>query len=135
MGRIRTYPLAAPPTVLLPARPAAPLRAIDVTVGGLALLLTAPLMAALALLVRCTSHGPVLHRDLITTADGRRVELLSFRTALDGARTEAAERVRAVIGASTEVPVTRPGRVLRALRLDRLPRLVNVVAGHVSFFG
>jgi lipopolysaccharide/colanic/teichoic acid biosynthesis glycosyltransferase len=134
MGRVRTFPAPARPGFRAPARPAPLLRGIDVVAAVLAIVVAAPLLALLALLVRTSSHGPVLSRELAVTRDGRRVELLSFRTVLDGAGTEAAERIRAVIGAAPEVPFTRSGRAMRALGLDRLPRLVNIVAGQSSFF-
>ena len=43
--------------------------------------------------------------------------------------------MRAVVGAAAQAPFTGPGRVMTRLRLDRLPRLKNVVAGDVSLFG
>jgi len=76
----------------------------------------------------------VLRRDAVVRPDDRRVWLLSFRTVVDGGDTAAHERVRSVFGASADA-TTPVGRLLRRTRLDRLPRLLNVVAGHTSFFG
>ena len=109
-------------------------RAVDLILGSTLLLLTAPLMAAVALAVRASSHGPVLHRERVRTPAGRMVELLSFRTMLDGGGTHTHERLRAIVGASATAALTPVGRLLVASRLDRLPRLVNVVAGHRSLF-
>jgi lipopolysaccharide/colanic/teichoic acid biosynthesis glycosyltransferase len=131
MGRTHTLTTAGRTRV----RPAPLLRAIDVLVGVVALVLAAPLLAVLALSVRLSSHGPVLQRRPAVAPDGRRVELLSFRTVLDGGRTEAHQRIRAVVGAADAPPLTGPGRVMHRLRLDGLPRLVNLVRGHVSLFG
>jgi len=103
-------------------------------VAALALALVLPLLAALALTVRRSSNGPVLHRERSFDRRGRAVELLSFRTTLDGAGTVSHERLRAVFGAGERLPVTSVGRILRATRLERLPRLYNVVAGHASLF-
>jgi lipopolysaccharide/colanic/teichoic acid biosynthesis glycosyltransferase len=126
-------------------RPAAPsrgralvlplLRAADLVVATLLLLTTAPLMALLALAVRASSHGRILHRERVRTASGSTVELLSFRTMLDGGGTETHERLRAIVGAGDDAHVTPVGRLLQATRLERLPRLINVVAGHRSLFG
>jgi lipopolysaccharide/colanic/teichoic acid biosynthesis glycosyltransferase len=110
-------------------------RAADVVAGTLLLVVSAPLMAVLALAVRLSSHGPVLHREPVITAAGRRLELLSFRTTVDGGNTTAHERVRAVVGADERAPLTPAGRFLRAARLERLPRLLNVVSGSASIFG
>jgi polysaccharide biosynthesis protein PslA len=109
-------------------------RAVDFTLGALLLLLAAPLMAALALAVRMTSNGSVLERLPAVDQRGRRVELLSFRTVMDGSATAAHARIRSVVASGVAAPVTGPGRLMLRLRLDRLPRLVNVVAGHVSLF-
>lgn len=106
-------------------------RAADVTVSILLLLLSAPLLAVLALAVRLTSHGPALHRDRAIAADGRAVELLSLRTTVDGGGSEAHARLRSVIGGCAMTPV---GRRLAQTRLDLLPRLVNVLKGEASLF-
>jgi lipopolysaccharide/colanic/teichoic acid biosynthesis glycosyltransferase len=139
MGRTHTPLRSAAVTATSPSRSAAtaPLaRAADVAVSALALLLALPVLAAVALAVRLSSHGPVLERTPATGRDGRAVQLLAFRTLVDGGRTEAHERFRSVIGAGADAtPVTSVGQVLQRLRLDRLPRLLNVLAGHRSLFG
>jgi putative colanic acid biosynthesis UDP-glucose lipid carrier transferase len=134
MGRVHAY-LATSTAAETRTRRVTVGRVIDVVVGGLLLALALPLMAVLALAVRRSSNGPVLHRDRIRDRHGRAVEVLSFRTTLDGGSTRIHQRMRAVIGARDEVPVTGIGRVLRATRADRLPRLFSVVAGHVSLLG
>jgi putative colanic acid biosynthesis UDP-glucose lipid carrier transferase len=111
------------------------LRGADLVLGSLLLLLAAPLMALLAIAVRASSHGRILHRERIRTAAGATVELLSFRTMLDGGGTHAHERLRAIVGAHASAALTPVGRLLVATRLERLPRLLNVVAGHRSLFG
>jgi lipopolysaccharide/colanic/teichoic acid biosynthesis glycosyltransferase len=109
-------------------------RAADVVVGAIVLVVLLPVMAVLAIAVRASSHGPVLHRDVRLRADGRRVELLAFRTLVDGGETAAHERLRAVIGAEAEPPLTGVGRVLRRTRLEHLPRVLSLVAGTTSLF-
>jgi lipopolysaccharide/colanic/teichoic acid biosynthesis glycosyltransferase len=117
-----------------PARADGLVRAADLVVGLVLLALALPLMAVLAIVVRTSSHGPVLHREVIRAGDGSRVSLLSFRTLVDGGDTRDHARLRAVIGADGELPLTAPGRLMRRLRADRLPRLFNVVAGDLSLF-
>jgi lipopolysaccharide/colanic/teichoic acid biosynthesis glycosyltransferase len=116
-----------------PGRGVAPVRrGFDLVAGTILLVIAAPMMAVLALAVRASSHGPVLHRERVRTPAGTMVELLSFRTMLDGGGTHTHERLRAVVGASATAALTPVGRLLVATRLHRLPRLVNVVAGHRS---
>ena len=124
-------PLVASP----PRRVGTAARVADVVVGGLLLVVSLPLIAVLALAVRATSNGPVLHREPVPGASGGHRDLLSFRTLIDGASTKAHERMRAVVGAEHATTYTALGRMLERTRLDRLPRLVNVVGGSASLFG
>lgn len=128
MGSVRT----SPTTTIAPARTVPLARAVDVLAGGLLLLLALPLMAVLALAVRFGSNGPVLRRERTRDRTGRPVELLSFRTTLDGGGTTHHERLRAVVGRSDAAVVTGAGRFIRATRTERLPRLLNVVRGDSS---
>jgi lipopolysaccharide/colanic/teichoic acid biosynthesis glycosyltransferase len=123
-------------TTLAPsARRTPPLvRTADVLVALLALVVLAPLMALLALLVRLSSHGRVLNREEARDPSGRRTYLLSFRTVLDGGETETHARMRAIVGADFHAVLTPVGRVMRSTRLDRLPRLFNVLSGSTSLF-
>lgn len=129
MGRPQTVSLSrSTPTTGSSLR-----RAADVVLSGLLLLIALPLLALVALLVRVSSHGPVLHREQGVGPDGRRVELLSFRTLIDGGGTEVHARLRAVVGGGDAY--TPVGRLLARLRLDRLPRLLNVLRGETSLVG
>ena len=130
MGRIHTLSTLSPGIRRTPRI----VRVADAVVGVLALIVLAPLMLVLALLVRLSSHGRVLHREDARDARGRPVRLLSFRTVLDGGDTATHARLRAIVGADPHAAVTPVGRVMRATRLDRLPRLFNVVAGSASLF-
>ena len=129
MGRVHAYTTSAAPPRRLPV-----LRALDLVLASLMLVLVLPLMGVLALLVRRSSHGPVLHRERMRDRKGRSVEVLSFRVTRDGGATDAPQRIRAVVGAG-ELPLTGIGRFLHATRLDRLPRLFSVVAGHATLLG
>lgn len=129
MGRAHAVTTASTTTdsrtsVLVPVA-----RALDVVVASLALTIALPLIAGLALLVRRSSHGPVLHRERTLSPRGEPVELFTFRTTLDGAGTVHHGRLRAVVGASDRETVTAVGRFMRATRTDRLPRLFNVLTG------
>lgn len=98
-------------------------------VAGVALLASAPLIGLLAVAVRLDSNGPVIERERRTGGRGGRIfDRYRFRTTVEGASTVAHLRISGVMGVSCE-RVTRAGRLLRATRLYRLPRLVNVVAG------
>jgi lipopolysaccharide/colanic/teichoic acid biosynthesis glycosyltransferase len=131
MGRPQSITLSE--TATAPARVGSALRrGADIAVSGLLLVLSAPLLVVIAVLVRTTSHGPVVHRDAVAGRAGHTIELLSFRTQVDGGGTDAHARLRAVVGRNHAwTPV---GHNLARLRLDRLPRLVNVLKGDTSLF-
>jgi exopolysaccharide biosynthesis polyprenyl glycosylphosphotransferase len=106
-------------------------RAFDLLLAGVALILAAPAMCVVALLVRTTSPGPVLFRQIRSGEAGENFEMLKFRTMIHNA--EAPDT--AVWAAANDPRVTRVGRVLRTLRLDELPQLWNVVRGDMSIVG
>jgi lipopolysaccharide/colanic/teichoic acid biosynthesis glycosyltransferase len=102
-------------------------RAIDLVVGGAALLLSLPLQALVAALVRRNLGSPVLFRQLRPGRDGRTFELVKFRT-----MTDVDERRGLVTDAER---LTSFGAFLRSTSLDELPSLWNVVRGDMSLVG
>jgi exopolysaccharide biosynthesis polyprenyl glycosylphosphotransferase len=110
----------------------------SLAVAGLFLLTPALLMIALA--VRLSSRGPVLFRQERVGRDGRRFQMLKFRSMVDGAHsltTLVAENDgNGVLFKLREDPrVTPVGKVLRRFSLDELPQLFNVVRGEMSLVG
>jgi lipopolysaccharide/colanic/teichoic acid biosynthesis glycosyltransferase len=97
-------------------------RALDLLGAALLLLLLAPLMLALAALLRARLGSPVLFRQRRAGRGGAPFTLWKFRTMREGPG-EDAERL------------TPLGRRLRALALDELPQLVNVLRGEMSLVG
>jgi exopolysaccharide biosynthesis polyprenyl glycosylphosphotransferase len=103
-------------------------RAFDVVFGALLLLPVAPLMGAIALVVRLGGPGPIIYRQRRIGQHGRPFELLKFRsmrTSHDGATSWTAAME----------DQTRVGRWLRRTSLDELPQLWNVLRGDMSLVG
>jgi exopolysaccharide biosynthesis polyprenyl glycosylphosphotransferase len=104
------------------------------------LALAAPMMIAAAVAIRVTMGGPVLFRQVRVGRDGRRFELVKFRSMEepapgqpDGAATVApGSAPGGVEGVDRR---TRVGAVLRMTSLDELPQLVNVLRGEMSLVG
>lgn len=105
-------------------------RAVDLILGGGALVLGAPLILTLALAVRLTSPGPALHRATRVGRGGRPFTLYKFRSMRIGAAAAGPG-----ITASGDPRITRVGALLRATKLDELPQLWNVVRGEMSLVG
>lgn len=106
-------------------------RVVDV-MGALCLLvLTAPLMLLAALLIRLTSPGPAFYTQTRVGKAGREFPLLKLRTMIAGAEA----RTGPVLATAGDPRITAIGRILRAMRLDELPQLVNVLRGEMSLIG
>ena len=113
----------------------------DKTCAALALLLSAPLFAAIAISIRLADHGPVFFRQTRIGKDGQGFTLYKFRTMVPGA-----EQRKSQLAAHNEADgvlfkirrdprVTRPGAWLRRWSLDELPQLINVLIGDMSLVG
>jgi lipopolysaccharide/colanic/teichoic acid biosynthesis glycosyltransferase len=105
-------------------------RALDVGLAGTILIVTLPLSAAAAVLVRLGSPGPVLHRSVRAGRHGQPFVLYKLRTMVDDASA-----IGQGITAGRDPRVTPVGRVLRATKVDELPQLVNVLRGEMSLVG
>ena len=114
-------------------------RAMDIAVSALGLLLTAPLLIAVALAVKLTSEGPILFSQLRTGKGGRPFYIHKFRTMYVDAEQRQQELESEVDGPLFKVRhdprVTPVGRVLRRLSLDELPQMLNVLIGDMSLVG
>jgi lipopolysaccharide/colanic/teichoic acid biosynthesis glycosyltransferase len=106
-------------------------RLVDVVLASVILVLTWPLMLATAIAVRMDSPGPILFSQERVGRDGRRFTLLKFRSM----RADAEKMTGPVWATADDPRITRSGRFIRKTRLDELPQLFNVIAGHMSLVG
>ncbi len=106
-------------------------RAVDLLVAVPLLVILAPVMLAIAVLVRRDSPGPALYRQTRIGFAGRPFTLLKFRTMVVGAEHMGAGL--AVLAGDDRI--TPLGNALRRLSLDELPQLVNIVRGDMSIVG
>src|SRR3954454_888012 len=102
-------------------------RGIDVVVSALALAVTAPIQAVLAVLVRRTLGRPVLFRQQRPGRGGEPFLLIKFRTMRDP------DPARGLVSDADRL--TRFGAALRRTSLDELPTLWNVLRGDMSMVG
>jgi exopolysaccharide biosynthesis polyprenyl glycosylphosphotransferase len=114
-------------------------RSLDIALAGSALLITAPLLALLAVAVRLSGPGPILFRQHRVGRDGRPFQLLKFRSICQDqcSDREVVLDAREVTRAAPPEPngVTRIGAVLRKTSLDEVPQLWNVLRGEMSLIG
>jgi lipopolysaccharide/colanic/teichoic acid biosynthesis glycosyltransferase len=118
-------------------------RVMDVVLTVVALVLASWLLAAIAVVVKLTSRGPVFYRQERIGRLGRPFSIVKFRTMRVGTHEEIlsdpALRARYESNdwklPSDDPRITRVGRWLRATSLDELPQLLNVAAGDMSLVG
>jgi lipopolysaccharide/colanic/teichoic acid biosynthesis glycosyltransferase len=117
-------------------------RCLDVLLALVALLLLAPVLAAIALCVWLGDPGaPVVFRQSRCGLGGRRFDLLKFRTMVrDADALKESLRERSLVAwpdfrVADDPRVTRLGRLLRTTSLDELPQFVNVLRGDMSLVG
>ena len=103
-------------------------RAFDVLLSGAALMVLSPLLAAVAVAVPLASPGPALYRARRVGLNGAPFTMYKFRTMHVGG-------AGAPITAGDDPRVFPLGKLLRRLKVDELPQLVNVLKGDMSIVG
>jgi len=106
-------------------------RAVDVVGASAALLLGAPLFAAISLAVKWSSPGPIFYRQERMGLDGRLFSMWKFRTMVQDAERETG----AVWAVANDARRTPLGAFLRRTNLDELPQFWNVLRGEMSLVG
>jgi putative colanic acid biosynthesis UDP-glucose lipid carrier transferase len=102
----------------------------DYVIALLALVVTGPLMLAIAAAIKTDSAGPVLFRQRRYGLDGREITVYKFRTMTvleDGGEVRQATK--------GDKRITRIGRWLRGTSMDELPQFINVLQGRMSVVG
>jgi lipopolysaccharide/colanic/teichoic acid biosynthesis glycosyltransferase len=105
-------------------------RLFDIAAAAIGLGLCLPLLALIAVAIKCDSAGPILFRQIRVGRGGRTFQIMKFRT-----MHVTAEGRGSHITADGDPRITRCGAGLRALKFDELPQLFNVLAGDMSLVG
>ncbi len=117
-------------------------RAFDIAFSGFVLLCGFPVLAAIAITIKLTSHGPVFYRQERIGLDGQAFEMIKFRTMVDGADKMVGELAQlneseggVLFKIRNDPRVTPVGRFLRKYSLDELPQFINVLKQDMSVVG
>ena len=106
-------------------------RLFDIVASLALLLLTMPLIALTALLVKLESRGPALYRQRRVGLYGQGFDIIKLRSM----RQDAEAAGKAVWAEKDDPRITRVGRIIRKLRIDELPQAWSVLKGEMSFVG
>jgi sugar transferase (PEP-CTERM system associated) len=99
--------------------------------SAVGLAVAAPIMLVTALAVRLSSPGPILYRQVRVGLDDELFTLYKFRSM----RADAEAETGAVWASKDDPRITRVGKIIRKLRFDELPQLVNGLIGNMSVVG
>lgn len=114
---------------------------LDYTITVIVLIAIAPLMLLIALLIKLSSPGPVLHRRRVMGLNGRQFDALKFRTMVVNGdevlkqHPELQEELARTHKLKNDPRITKIGRILRKFSLDELPQLFNVLRREMSLVG
>lgn len=105
-------------------------RAFDLTAALALTAIAAVPMAAIAVIIKQDSPGPVFYRQERITTYGKTFRIHKFRTMVTDA-----DKIGTVVTVGNDARITRVGEKLRRFRLDELPQLFDVIHGDMSFVG
>jgi sugar transferase (PEP-CTERM system associated) len=106
-------------------------RLFDLAASTLLLLLALPVMLLAAVCIFLESGAPVLYRQERVGQGGRIFAIYKLRSMENGAESDGTPRW----AAADDDRTTRVGRIIRKLRIDELPQIINVLKGEMSFVG
>lgn len=105
-------------------------RFIDLMLASIFLVVAAPIMVLTAIVIKLDSKGPVFFMQERLGLKGKSFKILKFRTMINDA-----VNCGPLWTTKNDRRITRAGRVIRKLRLDELPQLINIFKGQMSFIG
>ena len=106
-------------------------RLIDIICSLLLLLIASPFMLITAIAIKCYDGGPVLYKQVRCTRGAKEFMIMKFRSM----RVDAEKDGVARLAAKNDSRITPVGRFIRAVRIDELPQLFNILKGDMSFIG
>uniref|UniRef100_UPI004056C203 sugar transferase n=1 Tax=Agathobacter sp. TaxID=2021311 RepID=UPI004056C203 len=107
-------------------------RLLDILVSGAALVLLSPVMLVTAAAIHKTDKGPVFYRQCRLTKDGKKFDVLKFRSMRTDAEKDGVARLST---GNKDDRVTPVGKFIRKTRIDELPQLINILKGDMTLVG
>ena len=106
-------------------------RVMDIVLGVMALILTAPIMLIVAIAIKCEDGGPVLFKQKRVTLNGKVFNILKFRSMVVNAEKDGVSQP----ATDHDPRITKVGSIIRAARIDELPQIINILKGDMSIVG
>ena len=105
-------------------------RTIDIVCSALGLIVLSPVFLITAICIKAYDRGPVFYKQVRLTKGHKEFEIYKFRSMIMNA--EAGE---ARLATQNDSRITPIGKVIRALRIDELPQLINILKGDMTIVG
>lgn len=106
-------------------------RCIDIICALILLVLASPFMLITAVVIKLYDGGPVLYKQVRCTRDAKEFRILKFRSMRVDAERDGVAR----LASKNDSRITPVGKFIRAVRIDELPQLFNILKGEMSFIG
>lgn len=105
-------------------------RVFDFVVAIIICVILSPVFVVLSAVIKLDSKGPVMFRQVRVTQYGKQFRIYKFRTMVNDA-----DKLGTQVTTKNDARVTKVGKLLRKLRLDEIPQLLNIISGDMSFVG
>lgn len=105
-------------------------RFFDILASGIGLIILSPLFLILAIWIKLDSKGPVFYRQVRVGLHNKDFRIFKFRSMRVGS-----DKGSLVTIGGRDPRITRSGYIIRKLKLDELPQLINVFVGDMSLVG
>lgn len=106
-------------------------RIMDCVIALIILIITSPIMLISALIIKCYDGGPVFYSQTRCTRGGKEFSIYKFRSMVVDAESDGVAK----LAAQNDDRITPFGKFIRAVRIDELPQLINILKGDMSFVG
>ena len=106
-------------------------RLIDIVCSLILMIIASPIMLVTAIVIKLYDGGPVLYKQVRCTIHEKEFYILKFRSM----RTDAEKDGVARLASKNDSRITPIGKFIRAVRIDELPQLINILKGEMSFIG
>lgn len=105
-------------------------RTFDLIVAIILLIILLPIFILISMAIKIDSKGPIMFRQVRVTQYGKQFRIFKFRTMVNNA-----DKIGSQVTTKNDMRITRTGNVLRKLRLDEIPQLLNIITGDMTFVG
>ena len=105
-------------------------RCFDIFASIVGLVFFSPIFIVLAIAIKLDSKGPVFFRQERITTNNRKFKIFKFRTMVQNA-----DKMGSLVTVGNDNRITKVGKLIRKLRLDEFPQLINILIGDMSFIG